>query len=246
MAQQGWGHVRGGSRNLRISTGQEQIQGVVFESDADGSSDAYSIQNTFKFGALNILSLECLAKSAENVNTRGSEIQPTTYIIEYTNILQALFIHSSSFNSKEVKRSFLATKILPSSVFNPGDAFTRMGISMLTIWYQCHGKYPVNPLEIRIAVISLGPIVGNAAILLALFIVSLFLGPILDINFPKFGSAIAFIAHGLGLVGMLGFFEFLYAVLGLITVIAIQRAIHKVMVSVFLTREFKHDETNRA
>jgi 1,3-beta-glucan synthase len=133
------------------------------------------------------------------------------------------------------------------------------------------GKYPANPL-IRIAVISLGPIVWNAAILLALFIVSLFFGPILDTNFPKFGSAIAFIAHGLGLVGMLGFFEFLvslchsggvctilslfqwflelwdtsHAVLGLITVIAIQRAIHKVMVSVFLTREFKHDETNRA
>ncbi|KAJ7792246.1 1,3-beta-glucan synthase [Mycena olivaceomarginata] len=116
------------------------------------------------------------------------------------------------------------------------------------------GKYPANPL-IRIAVISLGPIVWNAAILLALFIVSLFFGPILDTNFPKFGSAIAFIAHGLGLVGMLGFFEFLWflelwdtshAVLGLITVIAIQRAIHKVMVSVFLTREFKHDETNRA
>lgn len=34
--------------------------------------------------------------------------------------------------------------------------------------------------------------------------------------------------------------------LGLITVIAIQRAIHKVLVSVFLSREFKHDETNRA
>ncbi|KAF7342075.1 putative 1,3-beta-D-glucan synthase subunit [Mycena venus] len=116
------------------------------------------------------------------------------------------------------------------------------------------GNYPANPL-IRIAIISLGPIVWNAAILLALFIVSLFLGPILDTNFPKFGSVIAFIAHALGLIGMLGFFEFLWflelwdtshAVLGLITVIAIQRAVHKVMVSVFLTREFKHDETNRA
>lgn len=37
-----------------------------------------------------------------------------------------------------------------------------------------------------------------------------------------------------------------HAVLGLITVIAIQRAIHKILVSVFLSREFKHDETNRA
>jgi 1,3-beta-glucan synthase len=28
--------------------------------------------------------------------------------------------------------------------------------------------------------------------------------------------------------------------------VAIQRAIHKVLISVFLSREFKHDETNRA
>jgi len=35
-------------------------------------------------------------------------------------------------------------------------------------------------------------------------------------------------------------------VLGLIAVIAIQRALHKVLIAVFLSREFKHDETNRA
>ena len=54
-----------------------------------------------------------------------------------------------------------------------------------------------------------GPIVWNAAILLTLFLVSLFLGPMLDPRFPKFRSTIAFIAHFLGVVGMLGFFEFL-------------------------------------
>lgn len=37
-----------------------------------------------------------------------------------------------------------------------------------------------------------------------------------------------------------------HAVLGLIAVIYIQRAVHKVLISVFLSREFKHDETNRA
>ncbi|KAF7319323.1 Glycosyltransferase family 48 protein [Mycena chlorophos] len=116
------------------------------------------------------------------------------------------------------------------------------------------GKLPANPL-IRIAVISLGPIVWNAGVLLLCFFVSLFLGPILDTNYPKFGSVMAFIAHALAAIGMLGFFEFLWflelwnashAALGLITVIAIQRAIQKVVVSVILTREFKHDETNRA
>lgn len=37
-----------------------------------------------------------------------------------------------------------------------------------------------------------------------------------------------------------------HAVLGLIAVIHVQRAIFKVLISVFLSREFKHDETNRA
>jgi 1,3-beta-glucan synthase len=35
-------------------------------------------------------------------------------------------------------------------------------------------------------------------------------------------------------------------VLGVITIVAIQRAIHKILIAVFLTREYKHDETNRA
>ena len=71
-----------------------------------------------------------------------------------------------------------------------------------------NGKYPPSPL-IRIALISIGPIVWNAAVLLVLFLVSLFLGPMLDTVFPKFGSVIAFVAHVLGVVGIIGFFEFL-------------------------------------
>lgn len=71
-----------------------------------------------------------------------------------------------------------------------------------------NGDQSPSPL-IRIAVISLGPIVWNAAILLVLFLVSLFLGPILDPRYPMFGSAMAFIAHILAVIGMVGFFEFL-------------------------------------
>ncbi|KAG7451544.1 1,3-beta-glucan synthase [Guyanagaster necrorhizus] len=120
--------------------------------------------------------------------------------------------------------------------------------------FPVNGETPPSPL-VRIAVISLGPIVWNAAILLTLFLISLFLGPMLDPLFPLFGSVMAFTAHILGAVGMVGFFEFLWflelwnvshAVLGLITVISIQRAVHKILISVFLSREFKHDETNRA
>ena len=71
-----------------------------------------------------------------------------------------------------------------------------------------NGKQPPSPL-IRIAVISLGPIVWNAAILLTQFLISLFLGPMLDPVYPKFGSVMAFITHILGVIGMVGFFEFL-------------------------------------
>jgi len=71
-----------------------------------------------------------------------------------------------------------------------------------------NGKQPPAPL-IRIAVIALGPLVWNAAVLLVLFMTSLFLGPILDPRYPLFGSIMAFIAHLLAVIGMVGFFEFL-------------------------------------
>jgi 1,3-beta-glucan synthase len=70
------------------------------------------------------------------------------------------------------------------------------------------GKVGPSPL-VRIAVISLGPIVWNAGVLLALFLFSLFLGPMFDPLFPLFGSVMAFLAHALGALGILGFFEFL-------------------------------------
>ncbi|KDQ56816.1 glycosyltransferase family 48 protein [Jaapia argillacea MUCL 33604] len=117
-----------------------------------------------------------------------------------------------------------------------------------------NGIQPPSPL-IRIAVIAVGPIVWNAGVLITLFIISLFLGPMLDSVFPRFGSLMAFIAHFLGTAGIIASFELLWflelwnaahAVLGLIAVIAVERAIHKVLISVFLSREFKHDETNRA
>ena len=69
------------------------------------------------------------------------------------------------------------------------------------------GKQPPSPL-IRIAVVSIGPIVWNAAVLLVLFLFSLFLGPMLDTPFPKFGSVMAFLGHSLGVIGMIAFFEF--------------------------------------
>jgi 1,3-beta-glucan synthase len=134
-----------------------------------------------------------------------------------------------------------------------------------------NGKQNPSPL-IRITVIAVGPVAWNAAVLVSLFFISLFLGPMMQ-SWAKFGSVMAFLAHGLCLFGLVAFFEFFvryipknafvfsltlviqwflelwdasHAVLGVIAIIAIQRAIQKILIAVFLTREFKHDETNRA
>ena len=108
---------------------------------------------------------------------------------------------------------------------------------------------------VRIAIISLAPIGWNAAVLLVLFIVSLFFGPAFNACWAKFGSYMAALAHMLSVLGMLAIFEFFWflefwdagrTVLGLIAMIAIQRAIFKILISIFISRELKHDETNRA
>jgi 1,3-beta-glucan synthase len=70
------------------------------------------------------------------------------------------------------------------------------------------GRIGPSPL-LRIAVISLGPVVWNAAVLIVLFLISLFLGPMMASCYPKFGSLVAVIAHTCAVVGLLAFFEFL-------------------------------------
>ncbi|BEJ14560.1 hypothetical protein CspHIS471_0403270 [Cutaneotrichosporon sp. HIS471] len=111
------------------------------------------------------------------------------------------------------------------------------------------------PALLRIAVVSVGPIVFNMALLLVLFLVSVFLGPCINSCTTQFGASMAAIAHLGAVVGMVAFFEFLWylerwnasrTVLGIITVVAVQRCIFKILIAVFLSREFKHDETNRA
>ncbi|KAL4401063.1 1,3-beta-D-glucan synthase [Malassezia pachydermatis] len=107
----------------------------------------------------------------------------------------------------------------------------------------------------RLAIISLVPIAWNAVVLLVIFFISLFFGPVLGSCCAKFGSVMAAIAHGLGVLGLLAVFEFFWyieywntanTVLGLIAMIAVQRAIFKILTALVISREFKHDETNRA
>ncbi|KDQ20392.1 glycosyltransferase family 48 protein [Botryobasidium botryosum FD-172 SS1] len=163
--------------------------------------------------------------------------------------------HPSEKLSGDVPRAGWRT-VLFSEILSPIAMAVILSIAYMFVksFPDADGNIGNSPL-IRLAIIAIGPIAWNAAVLLTLFIISLFLGPMLNLCCVKFGAVMAATAHILAVLGMIGFFEFLWflelwdsshAVLGLIAVIAIQRAVNKVLISVFLSREFKHDETNLA
>lgn len=85
-----------------------------------------------------------------------------------------------------------------------------------------NGNQPPSPL-IRIAIIAVGPIVWNAAVLLTLFFISLFLGPMLE-SWSRFASFVAATAHLLALIGMVAFFEFFVSIPTSSTYLVLTRA----------------------
>lgn len=116
--------------------------------------------------------------------------------------------HPSEKLSGDVPRAGWRAIIFSEVIFPIVMAILMTVAYMFVKSFKIDGIQPPSPL-IRIAIVSLGPIVWNAAVLLVLFMFSLFLGPLLDTPYPKFGSFMAFLAHSLGVVGMIGFFEFL-------------------------------------
>lgn len=113
---------------------------------------------------------------------------------------------------------------------------------------------PTNSL-IRLGIVALAPVAINAGILAAMFGMACCMGPVLSMCCKRFGSVLAAIAHGLAVVVLLVFFEIMYflemfhfarTLAGMIAVVAIQRFIFKLIVSLTLTREFKTDQSNIA
>ncbi|KAH7349385.1 1,3-beta-glucan synthase component [Plectosphaerella cucumerina] len=108
---------------------------------------------------------------------------------------------------------------------------------------------------LRIGIVALAPVAINAGILMIFFFMACFMGPVLSMCCKKFGSVLAAIAHALAVVMLLVFylalfilegFSFSKTLSGMIAVVAIQRFIFKLIVSLALTREIKTDEANIA
>ena len=108
---------------------------------------------------------------------------------------------------------------------------------------------------LRIGLIALAPIGINAVILLIMFFMACFMGPLLSMCCKKFGSVLAAIAHAMAVIMLLIVcealfvlerFSFARTLSGMIAVVAIQRFLLKLIVCLGLTREFKTDQANIA
>lgn len=107
---------------------------------------------------------------------------------------------------------------------------------------------------VRVAIVALGPIVCNVAGLIVIFLLSLAFGWCVDSFFTRFGAYMAALAHTWAVVNLIGIFELLLylelwkfqnVLLGMIAAMAVQRFIFKVLITVFLTREFRSDDMNQ-
>jgi 1,3-beta-glucan synthase len=114
---------------------------------------------------------------------------------------------------------------------------------------------PATNSLIRVGLVAFAPIAVNAGVLAALFGMACCMGPLLSMCCKKFGSVLAAIAHGVAVIMLLAFFEVMFflegwiftkALLGMISVVALQRFIFKLIIALALTREFKQDSSNIA
>lgn len=114
--------------------------------------------------------------------------------------------HPSEKLSGDVPRARWRAVLLSEIVWPVCMAILFIIAYMFVKSFPVKGKTNPSPL-IRILVISIGPVAWNACMLLTLFFISLFLGPMMS-GWTKFASIMAALAHFLALLGLIAFFEF--------------------------------------
>ncbi|KAJ5777956.1 1-3-beta-glucan synthase component FKS1 [Penicillium odoratum] len=120
--------------------------------------------------------------------------------------------------------------------------------------YSNNPAYAPNAI-LRIVLCAVAPIAVNAGVAGMFFGMACCMGPLFSMCCKKFGSVLAAIAHAIAVIILIVFFEVLFVLesfnwartmSGLVAMMAIQRFIYKLIISLCLTREFKHDQSNIA
>jgi 1,3-beta-glucan synthase len=144
---------------------------------------------------------------------------------------------------------FVAVAVLPYLFLNAGNGVRETNPDMDNV-----DIHPTNSI-IRLVVVAFGPIAVNAGVAIGFFGMACCMGPLFGMCCKKFGAVLAAIAHAISVIALIIFFEVMYflegwnfskTLAGMIAVIAIQRFIYKLIVSLALTREFRADTSNIA
>lgn len=115
------------------------------------------------------------------------------------------------------------------------------------------GAQPVH-IILRLAVCVVGPIAINAVMLLLVFMISCFLGPVISCCCVRAPGIIAAVVHFTGVLVHLSFFgvvcfaenwDFPRGLLGFITSTLLQSLLFKALTVFVLSRELKHDHSTR-
>lgn len=123
--------------------------------------------------------------------------------------------------------------------------------------YEFEGS--TDPIQVnstvRVVICALAPVLIDMGVLGVCLALSCCAGPMLGLCCKKTGAVIAGVAHGFAVIIHLIFFivmwvlsgfSFARMLLGVCTMIYIQRTLFKFMTLAFLTREFKNDKANTA
>lgn len=161
---------------------------------------------------------------------------------------------ASEADAKDVKRP-LFFNLLVSEVLGPLMAmlFTIVPYLFSNSQNDVRGVRPTNSL-LRLALAAFGPVLLNAVILLVQFVASCTAGPLLSLCCKNTASTIATIVHVFSVLVHIVFFnvmlfaenwDFARGLLGFIAALSVQIFVFKLLTVLFLSREFKHDNSNR-
>ncbi|AMD21839.1 HFL017Cp [Eremothecium sinecaudum] len=151
------------------------------------------------------------------------------------------------------RTNVLMADLLPTTVYAAGCFCAYMFINAQT------GVTDAQPDEVnavlRLLICTAAPIVINMGALAVVMALSCCAGPLLSVCCKNTGSVMAAVAHGISVVVHLVFFivmwvlegmNFAKMLIGLVTMIQLERVILQVLTLSFLTREFKNDHANSA
>ncbi|TID29798.1 hypothetical protein CANINC_001613 [Pichia inconspicua] len=149
------------------------------------------------------------------------------------------------------RTTILISDTLPCAVYTAGLFIAYTYINAQT---GVRDAKMVNSV-LRLIICSLGPIVIDMGVLFGTLGVSCCSGPLFGMCCKKTGAVMAGIAHGIAVIVNIVFyivmwvlegFNFSRMLIGLITMIYIQRLVFKCITLFLLTREFKNDHSNVA